>query len=319
MTVRIPVKYDGTNIVEMTTGERTEWYTYIAYLYAKSPTATVSVVSSSGTLTPSGMTDTRMKAGATSTDASSFPSEGTTAEPATVTGTTYDKITGTTYDTSGSANADLGAVGYPLYIDSTDLRVMTQADFVDTFIYATLDEMISGSEGAPTNGTYTIATGGSAASNYTRVSGTAVFIDTRADTDAYTAGGIPETLDQPETVTSYYVDIRSDSRSFPSAALLFAESDGNIIQGPLVADDSTFNAALENDIQFYAAEDDGGHKLSYNINGSGNSRGTAIVDTRLNGSGNYQTRQVGDDYRAQEFPNGSGATIGTWTFKIEHA
>ncbi|MBF83980.1 MAG: hypothetical protein CL489_05825 [Acidobacteria bacterium] len=196
---------------------------------------------------------------------------------------------------------------------------MTQADFVDTFIYATLDEMISGSEGAPTNGTYTIATGGSAASNYTRVSGTAVFIDTRADTDAYTAGGIPETLDQPETVTSYYVDIRSDSRSFPSAALLFAESDGNIIQGPLVADDSTFNAALENDIQFYAAEDDGGHKLSYNINGSGNSRGTAIVDTRLNGSGNYQTRQVGDDYRAQEFPNGSGATIGTWTFKIEHA
>ena len=26
-------------------------------------------------------------------------------------------------------------------------------------------------------------------------------------------------------------------------------------------------------------------------------------DTRLNGSGNYQTRQVSDDYRAQEFPD----------------
>ena len=320
MTVRIPVKYDGTDIVELSTAERTEWYEYIAYLYAKSPTVTVSVVSSSGTLTPSGMTDTRMAAGSTSTNASAFVAEGSTAEPSVVTGTTYDKITGPTYDTSRSANADLGEVGYPLYIDGdNNLRVMSQADYVDTFIYATLDAMISGTEGAATNGTYTIATGGSAATNYTRVSGTAVFVDTRADTGAYSAGGIPETLDQPTTVTSYYVDRRSDSQDFPGAALLFAESGGDVIQGPLTADDSTFHAALENDIQFYAAEDDAGHKLTYNINGSGNSRGTAIVDTRLNGSGNYQTRQVGDDYRSQEFPNGSGATIGTWTFKITHA
>ena len=60
-----------------------------------------------------------------------------------------------------------------------------------------------------------------------------------------------------------------------------------------------------------------GHKLSYNINGSGNSRGTTMVDTRLNGSGNYQTLLAGlDDYRAQEFPDGSPATINTYTFKI---
>jgi hypothetical protein len=195
---------------------------------------------------------------------------------------------------------------------------MNQADYVDTFIYASLDAMINGTESAATNGTYTIATGGSAATNYTRVSSTAVFIDTRADTSAYAASGIPETLDQPTNVTSFFVDRRSDARAFPSNALLFAESDGQIIQGPLAADDTTFNAALENDIQFYAAEDSGGHKLSYNINGSGNSRGSAIVDTRLNGAGNYQTRQVGDDYRSQEFPNGSAATISTFTFKIVH-
>ena len=61
------------------------------------------------------------------------------------------------------------------------------------------------------------------------------------------------------------------------------------------------------------------NKLSYNINGSGNSRGTAMVDTKLDGSGNYQTRQVGlDDYRSQEFPNGSAQTINTYTFKITH-
>ena len=192
MTVRIPVKYDGTNIVEMTTGERTEWYEYIAYLYAQAPTVTCTVVSGSGTLTPSGMTDTRMKAGARSTDASAFVAEGTTAEPAVVTGTTYDKITGPTYNTDGSANSDLGAIGYPLYINSNELQVMSQADFVDTFIYATLDAMIAASETAATNGTYTIATAASV-TNYTEVSGagTAVFIDTRADTSAYSAAGIP--------------------------------------------------------------------------------------------------------------------------------
>jgi len=318
MTVRIPVKYDGTNIVEMTTGERTEWHAYIAYLYAQAPTVTLTVVSGSGTLTPS-LTDTRLKAGAASQASDAFVAEGSTAEPATVTGTAYDKITGPTFNTDGSAAGDLGALGYPLYIDSNNLRVMTQADYVDTFIYETLDAMITASEDATTNGTYTIATAASV-TNYTEVSGagTAVFIDTRADTSAYAASGIPETLDQPTTVTSFFLQRQNRARAFPSAACLFADSNGDISQGPLAADDSTFNAALAVDIKFRAAEDDAGHKLSYNINGSGNTRGTAIVDTRLNGAGNYQTRQVSDDYRSQEFPNGSAAVIGTNTLKIVH-
>ena len=245
MAVRIPAKYDGTNIVEMTTGERTEWHAYIAYLYAQAPTVTLTVVSGSGTLTP-GLTDTRMKAGAASQNASAFVAEGSTAEPATVTGTAYDKITGPTYNTDGSAAGDLGAVGYPLYINGdSDLQVMTQADYVDTFIYATLDAMIAASETAATNGTYTIATAASV-TNYTEVSGagTAVFIDTRADTSAYAASGIPETLDQPTNVTSYFLQRQNRARAFPSAACLFADSNGDISQGPLAADDSTFNAAL---------------------------------------------------------------------------
>lgn len=319
MTARTPVKYDGTNIVEMSTADILEWKTYIAYLYAKAPTVTVTVVSSGGTLTPASMTDTRMAAGAAAaTGASSYVGEGSTAEPSVVTGTTYDKITGPTYDTSGSAASDLGVTGYPLYVDSNNLRAMTQADYVDTFIYPTLDGMVSGTESAATNGTYTITTSATPASNYTLVSATAVFVDTRANTGAYTAAGIPETLDQPTNITSYYVHRRSDARAWPSEPCLFAIAGGDIQQGPLSADSSTFNATLENDIQYYAAEDSTGKKLSYNINGSGNSRGTAIVDTRLNGSGNYQQYLAGeDDYRAQEFPNGSGATINTWTFKVE--
>ena len=41
-------------------------------------------------------------------------------------------------------------------------------------------------------------------------------------------------------------------------------------------------------------------------------------DTRLNGSGNYQTRlrEYADDYRAQEFPDGTPTTINTYYLRI---
>ena len=317
MTVRTPVYWDGSNVVDMTLTHITQWKTYIAYLYASDPTVTVSVVSGSGTLSPT-MADTRLKAGSTSTNATAFVAEGTTAEPATVT-VNYDKITGPTYDTSLNAQADTNNFAFPVYRDGNNLKAMSLTDYKDTFIYATLDAMITASESAATNGTYTIATAASV-TNYAEASGagTAVFLDTRADTSAYTSGGIPETLDQPATVTSYFLQRANFGRTFPSQALLLVDSSGNLNQVDLSSDTSTFNAILKNDIRHYAAEDSGGHKLSYNINGSGNARGTAMVDTRLNGSGNYQQLLSGDDYRSQEFPNGSAATISTYTFKIVH-
>ena len=315
MAIRTPIYYDGTNIVDMTEIQMNEWKQYIAYLYSLDPTVTVSVVSGSGTLSPT-MADTRLKAGAASTNASAFVAEGTTAEPATVT-VNYDKITGPTFDTSLSVTSDTNNVAFPAYKDGDDIKAMTAADFKETFIYATLDNMISATESALTNGTFTIATSNSA-TNYTAISTDPVFLDTRANTSAYTAGGIPETLDQPATITSYYILRRSDARVQPSVAPLLIDTNGNLNQVDLTADTTAFNAILKNDIRHYAAEDSGGHKLSYNINGSGNARGTAMVDTRLNGAGNYQTRQVSDDYRSQEFPNGSAATISTYTFKIVH-
>ena len=95
----------------MTSGEITEWKQYIAYLYSTAPTVTVTVVSNSGTLSPT-MADTRLQAGAQSTDASAFPNEATTAEPSTVT-VNYDKLTGPTYNTSLSATADTNNIAFP--------------------------------------------------------------------------------------------------------------------------------------------------------------------------------------------------------------
>lgn len=316
MTARTPVYYNGTDIQEMNATQINEWKRYIAYLYSTDPSVTVTVVASSGTLSPT-MADTRLQAGAYSTAVSAFPAEATTAEPSIVT-VNYDKVTGPTYNTALSATGDTNNVAFPAYYDGSNIVAMSLTDYVDTFIYPTISLMVSASESSYTNGTYTISTSASV-TNYTEVSGssTPIFLDTRANTGAYSAAGIPETLDQPTTVTSYYLQRQTFARIFPSQALLLVDTSGNLNQVDLTSDTSSFNAILKNDIRHYAAEDTAGNKISYNINGAGNSRGSAMVDTRLNGSGNYQTLQVGlDDYRAQEFPDGSPTTISTYTFKI---
>ena len=246
MTVRTPVYYNGTDIQEMNATQINEWKTYIAYLYGTDPSVTISVVASSGTLSPT-MADTRQQAGSYSSRVDRFPTEGETAEPSTVT-VNYDKMTGPTYNTALSATADTNNVAFPAYYDGNDIVAMTLTDYLDTFIYPVLSTMNSSSESADTNGTYTISTS-SSVSNYTLVSATPVFSDTRANTGAYTAGGIPETLDQPTTITNYYLQRRSDARSFPSQALLLVDTSGNLNQVDLTSDTSSFNAILKNDIR----------------------------------------------------------------------
>ena len=63
----------------------------------------------------------------------------------------------------------------------------------------------------------------------------------------------------------------------------------------------------------------GGYKIRYNINGTGTNKGSGMIDTRLTGgSGNYQTRKVSaNDYRAQEFPDGTPTTINSYFLKIQ--
>ena len=60
-----------------------------------------------------------------------------------------------------------------------------------------------------------------------------------------------------------------------------------------------------------------GSRIVYSINGAGNNRGSGMVDTRLNGSGNFQTRFINaNDYRAQEFPNGTASTVNTFFLRM---
>ena len=304
MAVRKPLFVSSGNLQEMTTAMVDEIVDGIIYQYSQDPSV-VLTVGSSGNI--GSINDTRKQAGAQSTSVSSAPGEGTTAEPSTVT-VSYDKITSTS--TGGSDTTDSGKT-FPVYLDGlNNIQAMSKQDMLDTFIHPAIDLLTNASTGTDQGGTYQISTSASLSGN-TAVSGTAVFVDTRANTGAYTSGSIPETLDQPTTINSYYLQrINGVDNSYTLPIII--DSSNHLQVSPEV----TFETILKNMVK-YSAVNDTGFTISYSINGSGNNRGSGMVDTRLDGSGNYQTRFVNaNDYRAQEFPNGSPQTINTYFLKI---
>ncbi len=312
MTARTPLYVNSSNdLQEMTASEIVDVQERMIFYYGSSPSVTLAVDTGSAQ-NMDAISDTRQRAGATSQSSTAFVAEGTTAEPATVT-VSYDRV-GLTQTTSGH-NQPSSNTTFPVYYDSSggSIIAMTESDMLDTFVKPAIDMLVSGTESNNTAGTYTITTSASAAAGYTVVSSDAVFLDTRADTSAYSSGGIPETLDQPTTITSYFLHRRNAVASTPGKMPVVIDSSNNLQQ----MQNSTLDAVLGAWLRYWAAASDDGYKITYTMATSGGTtRGSAMVDTRLNGSGNYQTRQVGDDYRSQEFPNGSAATITTTNLRI---
>ena len=313
MAVRAPLKNNSGNLQEMSTTEVNEIVDQIVYQYSLNPSVSLSVVGSSGTL--SAITDTRLQAGAQSTSASAFPSEATTAEPSVVT-VTYDKISETR--ASVTPTADTGKTWPVYYTSGGAIQAMSLTDVKDTFLHPAIDLLSSGSLTTQQAGTYHINTSTSVTGS-TEVSGsnTAVFVDTRANTGAYSAGSIPETQDQPTNITSYY--LHKITGSDTSYTLPMSIDGSNNLQ---VYPEATFESLIQEWIRYTAVSSTDGYSLSYNMgtSGSGNTRGSGIADTTLNGSCNYQTRFVNaNDYRAQEFPNGTATTIATYFLRINKA
>ena len=307
MTVRSPLKNDSGNLKEMTSAEVNQIIDQIVYQYSLNPSVALSVVSSGGSL--STISDTRLQAGAMSTNASSFPNESTTAEPSVVT-VTYDKVNQTL--NGGSPTTDTGTT-FPIFYNSGNIQAMSLQDVKDTFLHPAIDLLSAATTTSQQGGTYHISTS-SGVSGSTIVSGTPIFLDTRADTSAYTAGGIGETLDQPTTITSYYLQRVNGSNTAYTAP--FFINAGNNLQE---YNTTSFQSLLQGWIRSVAANSSDGYKISYSLgtSGSGNTRGSGMSDTRLNGTGNYQTNQAGgDDYRAQEFPDGTPTTIATYYLRI---
>ena len=304
MAVRQPLYYNSGNLQEMTTTMVGEIVDQIVYQYSLNPSVTLSVVGSGGNL--DAITDTRLQAGAASTSTTAFPSEATTAEPSVVT-VTYDKVS--TANASITPTSDTGKTWPAYYNSGGNIQAMNLQDVKDTFLHPAIDLLQSGSTGTQQAGTYHITTSSSGA-----VSATPIFANTQANTSLYTAGGIGETLDQPTTLTSFY--LHQIAGSDTSYTLPISIDASNNLQ---IYPEATFESLMQEWIRYTAVSSTDGYSLSYNIgtSGSGNTRGTGMADTRLNGSGNYQTRFVNtDDYRAQEFPNGTATTINTYYLRI---
>ena len=199
MAVRTPLINDSGNIKEMTSTQVDEIVDQVVYQYSLNPGVTLSVVGSGGNL--SSISDTRLQAGAVSTSVTAFPSEATTAEPSTVT-VNYQRLNSA--NASLTPTADTGKTWPAYYNSSGAIQAMSLTDVKDTFLHPAIDLLTAGSTTTQQAGTYTIATS-TTLSGATNVSTTPIFSDTRADTTLYTAGGIGETLDQPTTITNYYL------------------------------------------------------------------------------------------------------------------
>ena len=308
MAVRSPLKNNSGNLKEMTSAEVDQIVDQIVYQYSLNPGVSLSVVGSGGSI--GSINDTRLRAGAMSTDNSSFPNEATTEEPGTVT-VAYQRISQSL--ASLSPTADTGKTWPAYYASSGHIQAMSLQDVKDTFLHPAIDLLTSASTSTQQAGTYTLATSTSI-SGATSVSSTPVFVDTRADTTAYDQSTIGDhALDNPTNITSYYLHQISGTNSSYTSPMFINAS--NHIQEYATA---TWESLLQGWIRQTAASSTDGYKITYSLgsSGSGNTRGTAIVNTVLNGTGNYQTRQVGDDYRAQEFPNGTPTTANTYNLRI---
>lgn len=308
MAVRTPLYYVSGNLREMDSSMISNIIDLTVYEYSLNPSVTLSVSGSGGNLTS--INDTRLQAGAYSTNVSSFPSEATTSEPSIVT-VAYQRITKT--NTSVTPTSDTGKT-FPLYYTSGgNLQHMSVTDFRDTFIHPAIDKLILGTTTTLQGGTYFVSTSTSV-SGSTLVSATPIFVDTIANTSLYTSTGIPETLDQPTTITSYYLHRINGSSITLTQVPIYADASNNIKQFSQVQ----ISNLLAEYIRQSASASSLGYRITYDIGATGNTRGSALLNTQLTGgSGNYQTFQAGiDDYRAQEFPDGTPNTVNTYTFRI---
>ena len=311
MAVRTPIYNNSGNIQEMSSSQISQIKDFITFRFFSLNPVDLQVDSGNGNI--GSISDTRLQAGAASSSATSFPSESSTAEPSVVT-VVQNNIKQVLTSTPTLTND--GGKLYPCFLDgSNNIQAMNLQDMKDTFIHPVIDTLASTNDTTSQAGTFFISTSSTAAdANKSVVSATPVYTDTRADTSAYSAGGIGETLDQPTNITQYYLHKNiTTSSSYTNPIKI--RNDNDLQEYPT----SDFQTMIDNLISYTVLASTDGYTLRYELGTSTSNftKGTGIADTRLNGSGNYQTRFVNaNDYRAQEFPNGSPTTINTYYLRL---
>lgn len=286
-------------------------YTY--WVYSQYMATTLSVVGSGGNLAGFPMTDTRYQAGTFVTRVDRFATEAETPNINIVT-VNYSRILQTIY--SSGQPPDTNNLRYPVYFNRDGggnflgLRSMNSTDFRDSFVLPAVTLIQNAPSG---NYDYFISTSTNVG-GATLVSATPVFTDTRANTTAYTAGGIPEATDQPTTINNYYLHRQG---VYPTPI-----EDNDLPVFINAADESIrqytpaqWAATLGPWLQYELAQ--AGSTTSYSINGAGTTQGSAMINTILSPTSTGYTQHFvdADDYRTQEFPNGTPITANTYELK----
>ena len=126
--------------------------------------------------------------------------EGTTQEPQTVT-VTYDKVT----ETRTTGSSDTGKTWPVYYNTSGQIQAMTLADVKDTILHPAIDLLDSGSTTTQQGGTYHVSTSTSVSGSTEYQDQTLLSLQIQDRYKCLFTGSIPETQDQPTTITNYYL------------------------------------------------------------------------------------------------------------------
>lgn len=309
MAFRRPLKISGTNLKEMTDSEIDGIQSLMVKQYSNNPSVLLSVnTNNEGNL--AALTDSRLLAGTYATNASRFPTEEETNEPR-IANVKYRRLD----QSESSPGLDLsgGNLAYPAYYTADgNIQAMSLQDMYDTFVYDVITTLTT--LGTVDEQPYALSTSTSLA-GYSRVNVNAIFRDSTANASLYTGDTIPIDDAGFSSVTQENVYLfKRNFQTLPSfTAPAQIQSNGSVKEYT----DDVFRNMTENMIR-YVAKNVVGQRIEYewDITGATIPGGT-IYDRRLNGSGNYKTQFVGaDDYRAQEWPNGTAVIVNTYLLKV---
>ncbi len=304
MAVRTPLKLNGSNnIEEMSSAEITQIKERCKYLYAGSPSVTVSRVGAgTGNLTP--RTDTAVQAGSIGQRADRYPTSGEVGGVSSYTNQTYDNLSSTVG--GNSQDADTANIRNFCYLDgSNNIVAFSNTDMYDTFYDDVINDLVVSGD---TQGTFRIGPEGTTTlSGHTRVDGTAIFANTLAGTI-----GFGSNRNAVSEGSQFLFQTNQDTA--PSMTLpvrIRNATDAELRQ----INQTDVDTLLGNDIKYWATQ-----KIRYDIdtnnNGTGQQKGSAMIDERRTGSTLITQFINADNYQARLIPNGGDADINIYRLKI---